>query len=51
MKKGIWKKLAIGLCLFASAIVVSTSIGGWINDAKEDTTTDETACIECVVDA
>ncbi len=52
MKKGIWKKLASGLCIFASAIVVGTSVSGWIQDAKnEDTTTKETACIECVIDA
>ena len=54
MKKGIWKKLAIGLCLFASAIVVGTSVTGWIKDAKDkntDTEGENQACIECVMDS
>ena len=53
MKKGLWKKLAVGLCLLASGIVVATSVSGWVKDAKDKNTEDtgSEACIECVVDA
>ena len=53
MKKGFWKKAAVGLCLFASGIVVVTSVSGWAKDIKDKNTEDtgSEACIECVVDA